>query len=146
MLRPLGRLLSIQSVVLLQQMQHCLVAKALCLLTMKSCVVSSVRRLRSSVVEAEEEADSWSQAQSAGDPQPTSQTLLALPAHKEGREASNAEEWKLKTARTSRRKRLSPSLRCPGRTASLLCTLTMKDRSHQRRCWGRLSQPDLVPE
>lgn len=77
---------------------------------------------------AEEEADSWSQAHH-------SQTLLAPPAHKEGKEASNA-EWKLKMARTSKRKRLPPGLRCPGRTVPLLCALRMKDRSHERRWRG----------
>jgi len=49
----------------------------------------------------------WFQAQSAVDPQPIAkQSKTPPPVHTEGQGADNAGEWKLATARTSRRKRL----------------------------------------
>ena len=63
---------------------------------------------------AEEEFDSLFQAQPAVDPQPMAKQPKTPPtAHTEGREANNAEEWKLAMARTCRRKRLPPRPEVP---------------------------------
>ena len=76
------------------------------LLQQVAALQEAVRRLRS-IREGEKELDSWFQVQSAVDPQPTAkQPKTPPPVHTEGRGANNAEEWKLATARTSRRKRL----------------------------------------
>ena len=77
-----------------------------------------VRRRLHNIREAEE-LDSWFQMQCAVDPQPTAkQPKTPSPVHTEGRGDSTA-EWKLATARNSRRKRfpLKPEMPLQNRSA-----------------------------
>lgn len=82
-----------------------------------------------------EELDSWFQAQSAVD-QPLMAKHPKIPpwAHTEGREVSNAEEWKPAKAGTCRTSLRSLRYRC--RTASLLCRLKRKDSTFHGKCWS----------
>ena len=66
----------------------------------------ALRRLHG-IRKPQKKLDRLFQAQSVADSQPTT-TLPKTPslAHREGKGANNAEEWKLATARTCRRKRL----------------------------------------
>ena len=96
-----------------------------------------VARRLCSIWKAEEELDRWFHAQW------TYSQKFPLKTTQKG-VIPKTEEWKLVTARTSRRKRDFPHcLRCPCRTISLLWGLQKKDLSREGRCWYRLSQLSL---
>ena len=89
-----------------------------------------VRRL-CSIREAEKELDSWFHAQSAVDPQPTDTQPKTPPsAHTEGRGPIMQKNGSLQWQGPAGGRDFFQSLRCPCRTASLLCTLKRKGLSH----------------
>ena len=106
------------------------------LLQQVAALQEAVRRLRS-IREAEKDLDSWFQAQSAVGPQPTAkQPKTPPPAHTEGRGPVMQKNGSLQRQGPAGGRDCPRSLRCPCRTASLLCRLRRKDPSHQERHWS----------
>ena len=105
-----------------------------------------VRRL-CNIREAEKLLDSWFQAQSAVDPQPTAKQPKPPPmAHTEGRGANKEEEWKLAIARTCRRKglRLKPEAPLQNHFTALQ-TEEERPVTSGETLEPSKAQPDLLP-